>query len=103
MVTLPRSQSAREAYIAFLNSIIKGEIHVHSGGRLKGSKLLITNDVEKLEKIWIVPKGSRMPKADQVLINSPDMIPAADFSINHKDFTQDCTARIEKMMNLLFI
>ena len=32
-------QSAREAYIAFLNSNIKGEIHVHSGGRLKGSKL----------------------------------------------------------------
>ncbi len=41
-----------------------------------------------------------MPKADQVLINSPDMIPAADFSINHKEFTQDCTARIEKMMYL---
>ncbi len=64
---------------------------------MKGPKLLITNDVEKLEKIWIVmPKGSRMPKANQVLINSPDMIPAADFSINYKEFMQDCIARIEK-------
>jgi hypothetical protein len=82
--------------------LIAFEIYVHSGGRLKGSKLVVTNDAEKLEKIWIVmPKGSRMPKADQVLINCPVMMPAADFSINHKEFTQHCTARIEKMINFL--
>ncbi len=59
------------------------------------------NDVEKLEKIWIVmPKGSRMPKANQVLINCPVMTPAADFSISNEQFTKDCTSRIGTMMKL---
>jgi hypothetical protein len=57
----------------------------------------VTNDVDKLEKIWIVvQKRLRIPKSNELFIITPDMMPPADFSISYEKFMQDCTARIEK-------